>query len=194
MIPTPYYYEETTMGTIQKDVFSKLLSDRIIMLFDQINEDTACIVIAQMLALEAEDPNKDIYLYINSPGGSVRAGFAIYDTMRHVKCDVSTLCIGEAASMGALILAAGTKGKRYSLENSSIMIHQALGGVQFGQAADVRIQAENIMSVKKQLDSLLARATGKSVEEIERDTDRDNYMTPEEAVKYGIIDRVIIDE
>lgn len=163
------------------------------MLFDQIDDNVACVVIAQLLFLEAAAPDRDITLFINSPGGVVSSGLAIYDAMRHLKCDVSTVCMGRAASMGAFLLSAGTRGKRYSMENSSIMIHQALGGIQFGQATDVKIQAENLIFTKRQLDRLLARTTGKSEEEIARDTERDFYMTPEEAVKYGIIDEVIID-
>lgn len=193
MIPTPAFTEESLMGTAQTDIFSKVLSDRNIMLFDQIDDNVACVVIAQLLFLEAAAPDRDITLLINSPGGMVSSGLAIYDAMRHLKCDVATVCMGRAASMGAFLLSAGTKGKRCSMENSSIMIHQALGGIQFGQAADVQIQAENLIFTKKQLDRLLARTTGKSEEEIARDTERDFYMTPEEAVKYGIIDEVIID-
>lgn len=193
MIPIPAFTEESLTGTTQADIFSKVLSDRNIMLFDRIDDNAACVVIAQLLFLEAADSERDITLFINSPGGVVSSGLAIYDVMRHLKCDVSTVCIGRAASMGAFLLSAGARGKRYSMENSSIMIHQALGGVQFGQATDVQIQAENLISTKKQLDRLLARTTGRSVEEIERDTERDFYMTPEEAVKYGIIDEVIID-
>lgn len=193
MVPIPAFTEESLMGTAQTDIFSKVLSDRNIMLFDQIDDNVACVVIAQLLFLEAAAPDRDITLFINSPGGVVSSGLAIYDAMRHLKCDVSTVCMGRAASMGAFLLSAGTRGKRYSMENSSIMIHQALGGIQFGQATDVQIQAENLIFTKRQLDKLLARTTGKSVEEIERDTERDFYMTPEEAVKYGIIDEVIID-
>lgn len=193
MVPIPAFTEESLMGTTQTDIFSKVLSDRNIMLFDQIDDNVACVVIAQLLFLEAAAPDRDITLFINSPGGVVSSGLAIYDAMRHLKCDVSTVCIGRAASMGAFLLSAGTRGKRYSMENSSIMIHQALGGIQFGQATDVKIQAENLIFTKRQLDRLLARTTGKSEEEIARDTERDFYMTPEEAVKYGIIDEVIID-
>lgn len=194
MIPTPIYSERSLMGSTNHDVFSRLLSDRIIMLFDEINEYTSCIVISQLLFLEAVDPEKDIRLYINSPGGSVVQGLAIYDTIKHIKCDVSTLCIGEAASMGAILLSAGTKGKRYALENSTVMIHQALGEISFGQAADIKIRAEQVDSVKKKLDNILAKTTGKTAEKIASDTDRDLYMTPFEAVKYGLIDGVITDE
>lgn len=193
MIPIPAFTEVSLMGTTQTDIFSKVLSDRNIMLFDEIDDNAACVVIAQLLFLEAADSDKDITIFINSPGGVVSSGLAIYDAIRHLKCDVSTVCIGRAASMGAVLLSAGTRGKRYSMENSSIMIHQALGGIQFGQASDVQIQAENLIFTKKQLDRILARTTGRSVEEIARDTERDFYMTPEEAVKYGIIDEVIID-
>lgn len=182
------------MGTTQTDVFSRVLSDRNILLFDEIDDDAACVVIAQLLFLEAADSDRDVTLFINSPGGMVSSGLAIYDAMRHLKCDVATVCMGRAASMGAFLLSAGTRGKRYAMENSSIMIHQALGGIQFGQATDVQIQAENLIFTKRQLDKLLARTTGRSAEEIARDTERDLYMTPEEAVKYGIIDEVIMDD
>lgn len=194
MIPAPLYLEKGLSGTVQYDIFSKLLSDRIIMLFDKIDDNTACVVISQLLFLESVDSKKEIRIYINSPGGSVKAGLAIYDTIRHIKCDVSTLCVGEASSMGALLLAAGTKGKRYSLENSSIMIHQALGAVPFGQATDIKIQAELIALTKSKLDKVLAKLTGKTEAQISKDTDRDYYMTPFQAVEYGIIDEVIIDE
>ena len=181
------------MGTTQRDIFSKLLSDRNIMLFDKIDDNVACVVISQLMFLEAAEPDKAISIWINSPGGMVSSGLAIYDTIRHLKCDVSTVCIGRAASMGAFLLSAGTKGRRYAMENSSIMIHQALGGIQFGQATDVQIQAENLIFTKRQLNRLLAKTTGRSVEEIERDTERDFHMPPEDAMKYGIIDEVIID-
>ena len=177
MIPTPMYLEKGLAGTVQHDIFSKLLSNRIIMLFDQINDNTACVVISQLLFLESVDPEKEIRLYINSPGGSVKAGLAIYDTIRHIKCDVSTLCVGEASSMGAFLLAAGTKGKRYSLENSSIMIHQALGAVPYGQATDIKIQADIITATKTKLDRLLAKLTGKSEKQISKDTDREHGIS-----------------
>jgi ATP-dependent Clp protease protease subunit len=164
------------------------------MLFDQIDDHAALLVISQLLFLESVDPKKEIRLYINSPGGSVKAGLAIYDTIRHIQCDVSTLCIGEASSMAAFLLAAGTKGKRYSLENSTIMIHQALGAVPYGPAADVKIQAERIDVTKRKLDRLLSKSTGVPEEKIARDTERDYYMTPFQAVDYGIIDEVIVDE
>lgn len=182
------------MGTTQRDIFSKLLSDRNIILFDQIDDNTACIVISQLLFLETAEPDKDITILINSPGGMVSSGLAIYDTIRHLKCDVSTVCMGRAASMGAFLLSAGTKGKRYAMQNSRIMIHQALGGIQFGQATDVQIQVDNLIYTKKQLNRLFAKTTGRSIEEIERDTERDFYMAPEDAVTYGIIDEVIIDD
>lgn len=194
MIPAPVYTEKGLSGTTQHDVFSKLLSERIIMVFDTIDKNTACVIISQLLFLEAMDPKKEIRLYINSPGGSVNEGLAIYDTMRHIQCDVSTLCVGEASSMGALLLAAGTKGKRYALENSSIMIHQALGAVPYSQATDILIQADQIASTKSRLERLLAKMTGKTEEQIRKDTDRDHYMTPFEAKEYGIVDEVIVDE
>ena len=191
MVPIPTYLEKGLSGVVPCDIFSKLLSNRIIMLFDTIDRNAALFVISQLLFLESVDPNKDITIYINSPGGSVNDGLAIYDTIKHIKCDVSTLCVGEASSMGAFLLAAGTKGKRFALENSSIMIHQALGAVPFGQATDIKIQAEQISLIKEKLDRMLAKMTGKTEEQISIDTDRDCYMTPFEAVKYGIIDEVI---
>lgn len=194
MLPTPAYLEKGLSGTKQIDIFSQLLSDRIIMLFDKIDDDIAGIVIAQLLCLEAADSEKEIRLYINSPGGSVDAGLAIYDTIRHLKCDVSTLCIGSASSMGAFLLAAGTKGKRYSLENSTIMIHQALGAIPYGQATDIKIQADRIEFTKNKLNELLSKLTGKTKEQIAKDTERDNYMTAFQAKEYGIIDEVIVDE
>ncbi|MBQ1186165.1 MAG: ATP-dependent Clp protease proteolytic subunit [Clostridia bacterium] len=194
MLPTPAYLEKGLSGAKQIDIFSQLLSDRIIMLFDKIDDDIAGIVIAQLLCLEAADSEKEIRLYINSPGGSVDAGLAIYDTIRHLKCDVSTLCIGSASSMGAFLLAAGTKGKRYSLENSTIMIHQALGAIPYGQATDIKIQAERIEFTKNKLNTLLSKLTGKTKEQIANDTERDNYMTAFQAKEYGIIDEVIVDE
>ncbi len=193
MIPTPTYLEKGISGVISYDIFSRLLSDRIIMLFDNIDRNTACIVMSQLLFLESVDPKKDITLYINSPGGSINDGLAIYDTIKHIKCDVCTLCVGEASSMGAFLLAAGTKGKRYALENSSIMIHQALGAIPYGQATDIKIQADLISSKKATLDKLLAKMTGKTQEQISADTERDYYMNPFDAVEYGIIDEVIVD-
>ena len=181
-----------TVGNIERsyDIFSRLLRDRVVLLSDEITDATASIAVAQLLFLEAQDPEKDIHLYINSPGGSVSAGMAILDCMNYIKCDVSTICIGSAASMGALLLAAGAKGKRYSLPNSEIMIHQVLGGAR-GQASDVRIQAEHLQRVKDRVNRILAGCTGKPIEQIAADTDRDNFMTPEEAVSYGLIDKVI---
>lgn len=189
MIPTPTFTEENLMGTTQRDVFSKLFSDRNIMLFDQIDDNVACVVIAQLMFLEAADPDKDITIFINSPGGMVRAGLAIYDAIKRLKCDVSTVCMGEAASMGTLLLAAGTKGKRYASPSSEIMIHQPLGGAQ-GQATEIQIVAEHILRTKKKLNTMLSELTGQPYEKICADTERDNWLTPEEAVKYGIIDDV----
>jgi len=192
MIVTPSFYEKE--GNTEKgyDLFSRLLKDRIILLFNEVNDDLACTIIAQMLYLESLDPDKDICLYINSPGGSVSAGFGIYDTMRKIKCDVSTICVGQAASMGAFLLAAGTKGKRYALENSQIMIHQVLGGTQ-GQATDIAIEAMHIQSVKQRLNKILSANTGHSIEEVERDTERNNWMFAEEALEYGLIDHIVTD-
>ena len=185
----PYVLESTSRGERSYDIYSRLLKDRIIFLGEEVNDVTASLVVAQLLFLESEDPNKDINLYINSPGGSVTAGMAIYDTMNYIKCDVSTICIGLAASMGAFLLAAGAKGKRYALKNSEIMIHQPLGGTQ-GQASDIKIQAEHILRIKAKMNRILAANTGKPVDVIERDTDRDNYLTADEALAYGLIDRV----
>ena len=186
----PNVVERTSNGERGYDLYSRLLKDRIIFLADEINDQVANIVIAQLLFLESEDPGKDINLYINSPGGSVTAGMAIYDTMQYVKCDVSTICIGMAASMGAFLLAGGTKGKRYALPNAEVMIHQPSGGAQ-GQATEIRIVAEQILKTKKKLNEILAANTGQPLEIIERDTERDNYMTAEEAKAYGLIDEVI---
>lgn len=185
----PYVLESTSRGERSYDIYSRLLKDRIIFLGEEVNDVTASLVVAQLLFLESEDPNKDINLYINSPGGSVTAGMAIYDTMNYIKCDVSTICIGLAASMGAFLLAAGAKGKRYALKNSEIMIHQPLGGAQ-GQASDIKIQAEHILRIKSKMTRILAENTGKPVDVIERDTDRDNYLTADEALAYGLIDKV----
>ena len=173
------------------DIYSRLLEDRIIFLTGEINDVSANVVIAQLIYLEGKNPDKDIFLYINSPGGSVSAGIAIYDTMNYIKCDVSTICIGMAASMGAFLLSSGTKGKRFALPNSEIMIHQPLGGAQ-GQASDIEIQAKHMKKTKNMLNKILSENTGKSLEEIEKDTDRDNYMTPEEAKKYGLIDNIFV--
>ena len=186
----PMVIEESSRGERSFDIFSRLLKDRIIFLDEEVNDVSAGLVVAQLLFLESEDPTKDINLYINSPGGSVTAGMAIYDTMQYVKCDVSTICIGMAASMGAFLLAGGTKGKRYALPNADIMIHQPSGGAQ-GQATEIRIVAEQILKTKKKLNEILAANTGQPLEIIERDTERDNYMTAEEAKAYGLIDEVI---
>ena len=186
----PMVVEQTGRGERSYDIFSRLLNDRIIFLSDEVNDATASLVVAQMLFLEAQDPDKDICFYINSPGGSVTAGMAIYDTMQYIKCDVSTICIGLAASMGAFLLAAGTKGKRIALPHSEIMIHQPLGGAQ-GQASDIKIRAELILRTRDMLNKILSEKTGKPIEQIEKDTDRDNFMTAEQALEYGIIDRII---
>ena len=186
----PYVLEQTSRGERQYDIFSRLLKDRIIFLGEEVNETTAGLIVAQLLFLEAEDPGKDIHLYINSPGGSVTAGMAIYDTMQYIKCDVSTTCIGMAASMGAFLLAGGTKGKRYALPNAEIMIHQPSGGAR-GQATEIQIAAEHILRTKAKLNKILAENTGKPVEVVAADTERDYYMTADEALEYGIIDAVI---
>ncbi len=190
MALVPYVVEQTSRGERSYDIFSRLLNDRIIVLSDEVNDVTASIVIAQLLFLESENPDKDIQLYINSPGGSVSAGMAIYDTMQFVKCDVSTICIGMAASMGAFLLASGAKGKRIALPNSEIMIHQPLGGAQ-GQASDIKIQAEHILKIKDKLNRILSEKTGQPLERIIVDTDRDNYMSAQEAMEYGLIDKVV---
>ena len=186
----PVVVEQTNRGERSYDIFSRLLNDRIIFLSDEVNDTTASLVVAQMLFLEAQDPDKDISFYINSPGGSVTAGMAIYDTMQYIKCDVSTICIGMAASMGAFLLSSGTKGKRLALPHSEVMIHQPLGGAR-GQATDIQIQAEQILKTKATLNKILAENTGKAIEVIERDTDRDNYMTAQEALEYGLIDKIV---
>ena len=186
----PYVVEQTSRGERSYDIFSRLLNDRIVMLSEEVNDTTASLVVAQLLFLEAQDPDKDIQFYINSPGGSVSAGLAIYDTMQYIKPDVSTICIGMAASMGAFLLSSGAKGKRIALPNSEIMIHQPSGG-SHGQATDIQIQAEQILKIKKRLNEILAANTGKSLKEIERDCERDHLMTAEEAKEYGIIDQVI---
>ena len=185
----PYIVEQTSRGERSYDIYSRLLEDRIVFLSGEIDDATANTVVAQLIYLEAKDPSKDISLYINSPGGSVSAGLAIYDTMNYVKCDVSTICIGMAASMGAFLLSSGAKGKRYALPNSEIMIHQPLGGAQ-GQASDIKIQAEHILKIKDKMNRILSENTGKSIQEIERDTDRDNYLSADEALRYGLIDKV----
>ncbi|MGN0813317.1 MAG: ATP-dependent Clp endopeptidase proteolytic subunit ClpP [Candidatus Coproplasma sp.] len=185
----PIVVEQTSRGERSYDIYSRLLDDRIVFLSGEINDAVANTVVAQLIFLEAKDPSKDICLYINSPGGSVSAGLAIYDTMNYIKCDVSTICIGMAASMGAFLLSSGTKGKRYALPNSEIMIHQPLGGAQ-GQASDIQIAANHIIKTKKKLNHILSLNTGRPIEEIERDTDRDNYLSAEEAKEYGLIDTV----
>ena len=186
----PYVVEQTSRGERSYDIFSRLLNDRIVMLSEEVNDTTASLIVAQLLFLEAQDPDKDIQFYINSPGGSVTAGMAIYDTMQYIKADVSTICIGMAASMGAFLLSAGAKGKRMALPNAEIMIHQPSGGSQ-GQATDIQIQAERILKMKKKLNRILSENTGKPLEVIERDCERDYFMSAEEAVQYGLIDKVI---
>jgi ATP-dependent Clp protease protease subunit len=182
--------EQTSRGERSFDIYSRLLQDRVIFLSDEVNDVTASLVVAQLLFLESQDPDKDIVLYINSPGGSITAGMAIFDTMNYIKCDVSTVCVGMAASMGAFLLAAGAKGKRLALPNSEIMIHQPLGGMQ-GQATDIKIHADRIIRMRRTLNEILAKQTGRPVEEIERDTERDNFLSAEEAKAYGLIDEVI---
>ena len=189
MALVPTVIEQTNRGERAYDIYSRLLNDRIIFLADEVNDVTASLVVAQLLFLEAQDPDKDICMYINSPGGSVSAGMAIYDTMNYIKCDVSTICIGMAASMGAFLLSSGTKGKRIALPNSEIMIHQPLGGMQ-GQASDIKIHADHILRTKAKLNEILALNTGKPLEVIERDTDRDNFLTAQQAMEYGLIDKV----
>ena len=186
----PMVVEQTGRGERSYDIFSRLLNDRIVMLSEQVTDATASLVVAQLLYLEAQDPDKDIQFYINSPGGSVSAGLAIYDTMKYIRCDVSTICIGMAASMGAFLLSAGTKGKRFALPNSEIMIHQPLGGAQ-GQATDIKIHADHILKTRANLNRMLAEATGQPLEVIERDTERDNFMSAQQAAEYGLIDKVI---
>ncbi len=188
----PYVIEQTSRGERSYDIYSRLLNDRIIFLGEEVTDVSANLIVAQLLFLESEDPGKDIHMYINSPGGSVSAGLAIYDTMQYIKCDVSTICIGMAASMGAFLLAGGTKGKRMALPNSEIMIHQPSGGAQ-GQATEIKIVAEQILKTKRKLNEILAANTGKPLEQIEIDTERDNYMSAEEAKAYGLIDNVITD-
>ena len=186
----PYVLESTSRGERTYDIYSRLLKDRIVFLGEEVNDVTASLVVAQLLFLESEDPGKDISLYINSPGGSVSSGLAIYDTMNYIKCDVSTICIGMAASMGAFLLSGGAKGKRMALPNAEVMIHQPAGGVQ-GQATEIKIVAEKILHTRTKLNQILAANTGQPIEVIERDTERDNYMTADEAMKYGLIDKVI---
>ncbi len=190
MALVPTVIEQTNRGERAYDIFSRLLNDRIVMLCDEVNDTTASLVVAQLLFLEGQDPDKDICLYINSPGGSVTAGMAIYDTMNYIKCDVSTICVGLAASMGAFLLSSGAKGKRIALPNSEIMIHQPLGGAK-GQATDIKIHAEWILRIKDKLNRLMSEQTGQPLEVIERDTERDNFMTAQQAKEYGLIDKVI---
>ena len=190
MALVPYVIEQTNRGERQYDIFSRLLNDRIIVLSDEVNDATASLVVAQMLFLEGQDPDKDISLYINSPGGSVTAGMAIYDTMQYIKCDVSTICMGLAASMGAFLLSSGAKGKRYALPNSEIMIHQPLGGAR-GQATEIKIVADHILKTREKLNKILAENTGKSIEQIALDTERDNYLSAQEAMDYGLVDKVL---
>ena len=190
MALVPYVIEQTSKGERSYDIYSRLLNDRIVFLSDEINDVTASLVVAQLLHLESQDPDKDIALYINSPGGSVTAGMAIFDTMNYIKCDVSTICVGMAASMGAFLLAAGARGKRFALPKSEIKIHQPLGGMQ-GQASDMKIHADHIMKIRQRINEILARETGKPIEQIEIDTDRDNFLSADEAAAYGLIDKVI---
>ena len=189
MALVPTVIEQTNRGERAYDIYSRLLNDRIVFLSDEVNDVTASLVVAQLLFLEAQDPDKDISLYINSPGGSVSAGFAIYDTMNYIKCDVSTICVGMAASMGAFLLSSGAKGKRFALPNSEIMIHQPLGGMQ-GQASDIEIHADHIIRTRERLNNILSKNTGKPVEIIAQDTERDNFMTAQQAAEYGLIDKV----
>ena len=190
MALVPVVVEQTSRGERSYDIYSRLLNDRIIFLSDEVNDVTASLVVAQMLYLEAQDPDKDIYLYINSPGGSISAGMAIYDTMNYIKCDVSTICVGMAASMGAFFLSSGAKGKRFALPNAEVMIHQPLGGTR-GQATDIKIHADHILRIRAKLNKLLSEQTGKPLKTIEKDTERDNFMTADEACEYGLVDKVI---
>jgi len=190
MATIPYVAEQTNRGERTYDIYSRLLKDRIIFLSDEVNDHTASVIVAQLLFLEADDPDKDIHLYINSPGGSITAGFAIFDTMQYIKPDVNTICVGMAASMGAFLLAAGAKGKRFALPNSEVMIHQPLGGTR-GQATDIMIHAERIVKMKEKLNKILSERTGQSFEVISKDTERDNFLSAEEALEYGLVDKVI---
>ncbi|MBP5165326.1 MAG: ATP-dependent Clp endopeptidase proteolytic subunit ClpP, partial [Lachnospiraceae bacterium] len=190
MATIPYVIEQNSRGERSYDIYSRLLKDRIIFLSEEVNNVTASLVVAQLLFLESEDPGKDIHLYINSPGGEVNSGFAIYDTMQYVKCDVSTICVGLAASMGAFLLAGGTKGKRFALPNAEIMIHQPSGGAR-GQATEIEIAAKNILRTKQRLNEILAQNTGKPIDVVAQDTDRDHFMTAEEALEYGLIDQIV---
>ena len=191
MALVPYVIEQTSRGERSYDIYSRLLKERIIFLGEEVNDTTASLIVAQLLFLESDDPDKDIHLYINSPGGSITAGMAIYDTMQHVKPDVSTICVGMAASMGAFLLAGGQKGKRFALPHSEVMIHQPLGGMQ-GQASDIKIHADRIIEMRKMLNEMLAENTGQDLETIERDTERDNFLSAQRAMEYGLIDKVII--
>ena len=190
MALVPMVVEQTSRGERSYDIYSRLLNDRIIFLADEVNDTTASLVVAQLLYLEAQDPDKDVYFYINSPGGSISAGMAIYDTMNYIKCDVSTICIGMAASMGAFLLSSGAKGKRFALPNAEVMIHQPLGGMQ-GQASDIKIHADHILRIREKLNTLLSEQTGQPLETIQKDTERDNFMTAAQAMAYGLIDKVI---
>lgn len=190
MALVPVVVEQTSRGERSYDIYSRLLNDRIIFLSDEVNDVTASLVVAQLLYLEAQDPDKDIYLYINSPGGSISSGMAIYDTMNFIKCDVCTICVGMAASMGAFLLSSGAKGKRYALPNAEVMIHQPLGGTR-GQATDIKIHTDHILRIRAKLNQLLSEQTGKPLKTIERDTERDNFMTAEEACAYGLVDKVM---
>ena len=190
MALVPMVVEQTSRGERSYDIYSRLLNDRIIFLADEVNDTTASLVVAQLLYLEAQDPDKDIYLYINSPGGSISAGMAIYDTMNYIKCDVSTICVGMAASMGAFLLSSGAKGQRFALPNAEVMIHQPLGGTR-GQATDIKIHADHIIKIREKLNRLLSEQTGKELSVIERDTERDNFMSADEACAYGLVDKVI---
>ena len=190
MALVPMVVEQTSRGERSYDIYSRLLNDRIIFLADEVNDATASLVVAQLLYLEAQDPDKDVYFYINSPGGSISAGMAIYDTMNYIKCDVSTICIGMAASMGAFLLSSGAKGKRFALPNAEVMIHQPLGGMQ-GQASDIKIHADHILRIREKLNMLLSEQTGQPLETIQKDTERDNFMTAAQAMAYGLIDKVI---
>jgi ATP-dependent Clp protease, protease subunit len=191
MALVPYVVEQTGRGERSYDIFSRLLKDRIIILSDEVNDATASVIVAQLLFLESEDPDKDIQLYINSPGGSITAGMAIYDTMQYIKPDVSTMCVGMAASMGAFLLLSGAKGKRFALPNSEIMIHQPLGGMK-GQASDIKIHADRIIKIRENLNKIISERTNQPIEKVEKDTDRDNFLTSEEAKEYGIIDEIIV--
>ncbi len=190
----PYVIEQTNRGERSYDIFSRLLTDRIILLYEDVNPTTSALIVAQLLFLEAQDPDKDIYFYINSPGGSISDGMAIYDTMNYIKCDVSTICIGMAASMGSFLLAAGTKGKRFALPNSEIMIHQPLMNGLGGQASDIKIHADHIIQIREKMNRILAANTGKSYEQVCIDTDRDNYLIAEQALEYGLIDKIIVNK